>query len=89
MRLNVTALAVAAGVLWGAVILITAVAHAIWPPYGGAFLEMAASLYPGYEASAGVGPVIVGTLYGLVDGAIFGAILAWLYNLAADRSQSA
>lgn len=89
MRLNVTALAVAAGVIWGGAILLTAIAHAIWPPYGGAFLEMAASLYPGYEASPGAGPVIVGTLYGLVDGAIFGAILGWLYNLVADRSQSA
>ncbi len=27
--------------------------------------------------------MIVGTIYALVDGAIAGAIFAWLYNLAA------
>ncbi len=39
-----------------------------------------ASIYPGYTAAASFGQVILGTLYGLVDGAICGAIFAWLYN---------
>ena len=51
-----------------------------WPPYGGAFLNFAASIYPGYNPTGHVGSAIVGTLYGLVDGAIGGAIFAWLYN---------
>ena len=46
-------------------------------------------LYPGYDATASFGQVIVGTLYGLVDGAVGGAIVAWLYNRCAARQLSA
>jgi hypothetical protein len=44
------------------------------------FLQLAASIYPGYRGGASFGQVIIGTLYGLVDGAIGGAIFAWLHN---------
>jgi hypothetical protein len=56
------------------------VANLIWPSYGEAFLAWSASLYPGYHGPAGLGSVIVVTLYALVDGAICGAVFAWLYN---------
>jgi len=85
MRLSVTALALTVGLFWGAAVLIVALANLIWPGYGGAFLELIASIYPGYDPSSGIGSVITGTLYGLVDGAIGGAIFAWLYNLLARR----
>jgi hypothetical protein len=42
-----------------------------------------ASVYPGYHATRSLGDVIVGGLYGLVDGLIGGAVFAWLYNLFA------
>jgi hypothetical protein len=45
------------------------------------FLQLMASIYPGYDASPTIGSVIVGTLYALLDGAIAGLIFAWLYNL--------
>lgn len=86
MRLNVIALGITAGLVWGGAILIVAVAHMIWPPYGSAFLDLAASIYPGYQYGTGVGSVITGTLYGLVDGAVTGAIFGWLYNQIAGRS---
>ncbi len=44
-----------------------------------------ASLYPGYTATASFGQVLVGTLYGVVDGAAAGAVFAWLYNFCASR----
>jgi hypothetical protein len=44
-----------------------------------------ASVYPGYSASPGIGQVIIGTLYGAADGAICGALFAWLYNRVAER----
>ena len=50
---------------------------------GQAFLEVMASVYPGYTAAASFGEVIIATLYGLLDGAVGGAILAWLYNCIA------
>lgn len=81
MRLNITALTLTAGLFWGGAILIVALANLIWPGYGRTFLDLAASIYPGYRPGTGIGSVITGTLYGLVDGAIGGAIFGWLYNL--------
>ena len=75
--------------MWGALILIVASANAIWPSYGGAFLELASSIYSGYDPSPGIGSIIIGTLYGLVDGAIGGAIFGWLYNFLTRKFPSA
>jgi hypothetical protein len=88
MRLSVTALGLAAGIVWGAVVLIVALANLIWPDYGRAFLDLVASVYPGYRPGSGLGSVITGTLYGLVDGAIGGALFGWLYNLLAGRRKA-
>ena len=85
MRFHVTALAITAGLFWGGAILLVGAANAVWPSYGLAFLNLAASVYPGYHPGAGMGSVITGTFYGVVDGAIGGAILAWIYNFVADR----
>ena len=85
MKLNVRALAMAAGVLWAAAMFYVAVANIAWPTYGQEFLQAMASVYPGYKATPSLGQAIVGTLYGLVDAAAAGAIFAWLYNLFASR----
>jgi hypothetical protein len=89
MRINVTALSVTAALLWGAAILIVASANSVWPTYGVAFLELAASIYSGYDPTPGIGSIIVGTLYGLVDGAIAGAVFGWLYNFLSRKFPSA
>jgi hypothetical protein len=84
MKLNVRALAFSAALIWGILaMLLTGLANLIWPSYGREFLQMMASVYPGYHATRSLGQIIIGTLYGLVDGAVGGAILAWLYNLIA------
>ncbi len=89
MKLSVKALAITAGVLWGAAIFLTGIANLIWPGYGLAFLELAESLYPGYGIG-GFGSVIVATLYAILDAAVAGAIFAWLYNrLAAPPARAA
>jgi uncharacterized membrane protein YdjX (TVP38/TMEM64 family) len=49
---------------------------------------MFASIYPGYKASGLFGDMIAGSLYALLDGAIMGLILGWLYNLFAAESSS-
>ncbi|NIN71698.1 MAG: hypothetical protein GTO46_07155 [Gemmatimonadetes bacterium] len=79
MKLSVKSLAITCCIFWGAVVFLMGLAHLIWPSYGTAFLELIASIYPGYEVG-GFGSVIVGTLYAAVDGAICGAVFAWLYN---------
>lgn len=85
MKLNVTALSLAVGLFCGAAILIVGSANIVWPGYGRAFLEIAASIYPGYHPGPTIGSVITGTLYGLVDGTIAGAVFGWLYNLLSRQ----
>lgn len=82
MRLNPKALGLALGIGWGAGILLVGLAHLVWPAYGGAFLDLVASIYPGYHVG-GLGQVIVGTLYGVLDGAVCGVVIAWIYNAAS------
>lgn len=90
MKLSVKGVALTAGVLWGASILLVGVLNLVWPGYGEAFLDLARSLYPGYEATAGFGGVIVGMLYGTVDGFVCGAVFGLVYNYfaAADRRRA-
>jgi hypothetical protein len=80
VKFRIRALALAVGLMWGAGIFIVGVANLASAGYGSVFLQLLASVYPGYSATASFGQVIIATLYGLVDGAIGGAIFAWLYN---------
>jgi len=80
MKFSVKGLALASGILWGAAMLVMGLANLSWSNYGRQFLETMGSVYPGYHASRSVTEVVVGTLYGLVDGLIGGAVFAWLYN---------
>ena len=90
MKFNLTAMALAGGLFWGAAIFALASANLIWPNYGRAVLDWAASVYPGYHPGTGVGSVLTGTLYALVDGAVAGGFFGWLYNqLANTRPGSA
>lgn len=90
MRLSVRAFAFSCAVIWGiGVMLLVGLAHLIWPGYGEGLLKIAAAIYPGYTAGPGVGQWLLGTVYGLLDGAIGGAIFAWLYNLAAAKPPDA
>lgn len=87
MRLCVRTTALTFGILWAVVFFVVAGAQQIWPTYGVAFLELMDGLYPGY-APGGFGSVILGSLYAVVDGAICGAVLAWLYNrLLSSREE--
>jgi hypothetical protein len=66
--------------------LVTALTNLIWGSYGQQFLQSMASVYPGYHATRSIVEVIVGALYGFVDGVIAGAVYAWLYNQFAKSS---
>ena len=85
MKLNLKALAFTSGILWAVAVLITGIANFIWSGYGTTFLQVIASIYPGYEVTRSFGAVAIGTLYALVDGAVGGLIFAWLYNLFVGR----
>lgn len=89
MSLSVKALSFVGAVFTGGSFLLIGLLNLVFPAYGVAFLELGASIYPGYRGPSGFGSVVVVTLYGLVDGAVGGAILAWLYNLVAARGPKA
>jgi len=86
MRIDIKALSLTVAIVCGGSILLIGLANLIWTSYGVDFLEVAASIYPGYRGSSSFGQVIVGTLYGLVDGFIGGLILGWIYNLFVPKS---
>ena len=85
MKLDLKALGFTVGLMWSGAVLIVGLANLIWPSYGTSFLQVVASIYPGYHASGSFGDVVAGTLYALVDGAVGGLILAWLYNCLVGK----
>ena len=89
MKLSIWPFTIALGILWGVVMLLTGIANLIWPTYGVEFLQMLASVYPGYnyDEAGNFGAVIVGTLYAVLDAAIFGLVLALLYNAFVRPAQ--
>jgi len=85
MRFSPKAIALAGAIVWGGAILLVCLVNLAWPGYGLSFLQMTSSVYPGFHASHTIGNVLVGTLDGLVDGAVAGLFFAWLYNAFADH----
>ncbi len=88
MKLNPKALAITLSVLWGGCVFLVAVLNRFWPDYGGAFLNVVASIYPGFHPG-GLREAIVGALYAILDGAVCGVVVAWLYNKVSDRVAAA
>lgn len=75
--LNSKNLGLAAGILWG-ISMFALTILAIFTGYGTAWLELMASIYPGYTISW-VGSIL-GLIYGFLDGFIGLYIFGWLYN---------
>ncbi len=88
MRLSLKSLAFACGLLSGGSILFFGLINLASPSYGMEFLKIMSSVYPGFQASRTFADVLVGTAYGLVDGAIGGLLLGWLYNLISPSART-
>ena len=80
MRLSVKAVAYTGALLWGGTFLLAALVNLLYPSYGRAFLDLCSSIYPGYHVARTITGVVVGSGYALLDGAVGGALFAWLYN---------
>lgn len=80
MKLSIKSFAFAAAILWGLGMLLVTTINTIFPGYGIHFLQIVSSVYPGYEPVPGISSIVIGTLYGIIDAGIAGAIFAWLYN---------
>ena len=55
MRMDIKALSLTVAIVWGGSILLIGLANLIWTTYGVAFLEVAASIYPGYRGGSSFG----------------------------------
>lgn len=87
MRLSLKAVVLAAALLWGVyAMFLTGVLNLIWPPFGEHFLTTMSSVYPGYDMSGTIPDLLLGTLYGLADGAGAGLVFGWLYNRFAGST---
>ena len=82
MKLDVKALALACGLLWGLGLFLTTWWVIFFDGASGD-PPIIARVYRGYSPSP-VGSVI-GLLWAFFDGLIGGAVFAWLYNLIAAR----
>lgn len=89
MRLNIRATAFALAIVWGGAVLITGLGNLLSSSYGTGFLQLLASIYPGYKASGSIGDLIFGVLYALVDGGLCGLVFAWLYNIFVSSKAAA
>ncbi len=76
-RLAVGTLGIAFGIVWAFGMFLLGI-MAAFSGWGIAIVEVFSSLYIGYSPSF-VGS-ITGAVWGFVDGFIFAALVAWLYN---------
>ena len=89
MRLSAKAVAVTSAIVWGGCLLVVGLINLAAPSYGADFLRGMGSVYPGFYHVHNFADVLLGTLYGAVDGVVGGWLLAWIYNyFAAPQQQS-
>ena len=82
MKLNVKAFALTFGLIWGFGLFFLTWWIIVFDGATGE-VTMIGRLYRGYSISP-IGSVI-GLIWAFVDGLIGGALLAWLYNMLAER----
>ena len=85
MKLSIKALILAGALFKTICFLFVSLLNLVMRPYGGAYLAMLTSLYPGYDPDSGAIGIIVGTLYSLLAGALAGLLFGSLYNFFAER----
>lgn len=80
MRFSVKAVTITSAVLWAGCMLIVGLINLAAPSYGGEFLRMMSSIYPGADTARTMGRVLLGGCYGFIDGAVVGYVFAMLYK---------
>ncbi|NQU94862.1 MAG: bacteriophage holin [Candidatus Omnitrophica bacterium] len=77
VKLNVKALGLALGILWGASLVMLGIA-ARQTGYAADMVSSIGSKYIGYSTS--IKGSVIGGLWGFCDAGIGGVLIAWLYN---------
>ena len=85
MQPSVKALIIAGALFKLICFLFVSVLNLVLRPYGGAYLALLSSLYPGYDPVNVPAGIIIGSLYSLLAGAVAGLLFGWLYNFFAEK----
>lgn len=80
MRVSLRAVTLSSAILWGSAMLLVGLIHMATHSYGGDFLRIMSSVYPGADTAPTLGRVLLGTVYGFADGAIAGFLFGLLYD---------
>jgi hypothetical protein len=88
MRVSLRAITLSSAILWGGAMLFVGLIHMVAPSYGGDFLRLMSSVYPGADTAPTLGRVLLGTLYGFMDGAVAGVLFGLLYSVFASGTRA-
>lgn len=89
MKISVWSMTLSAAILWGGLMLIVGLIHLAVPSYGADFLRAMSSVYPGVDTAPNIERVLLGTVYGFVDGGIAGCVLSALYDVFTRANSAA
>ncbi len=84
--MSLKAVTLSGAIVWGLAMLFVGLIHMAAPSYGGDFLRIMSSVYPGADTAPTFGRVLLGTGYGFADGAFAGWLFGLLYRAMAGRS---
>ena len=76
-KLNIKALGLTLGIIWGSGILFLGLMSTFWN-WGLGFVTLMGSVYIGYNST--LGGTLIGTIWGFCDGTICGLLIGWIYN---------
>ena len=85
MKLSLKSMIIAGALFKGIAFLFVSLMNLVLRPYGGAYLALLTSFYPGYDPISVPIGMIVGTFYSLLAGALAGFVFGWLYNFFTER----
>ena len=85
MKLSLKAMIIAGALFKAIGFLFVSLMNLVFRPYGGAYLALFTSIYPGYDPVSGPIGILVGIFYSLIAGALAGLVFGWLYNFFAPR----
>jgi hypothetical protein len=85
MKLSLKAMIIAGAVFKAGGFLFVSLMNLVLRPYGGAYLALLTSLYPGYDPVSGPIGIVVGTLYSLIAGALAGLLFGCVYNFFVEK----
>jgi hypothetical protein len=85
MKLSLKAMIVAGAVVQTIGFLFISLMNLVFRPYGGAYLALLTSLYPGYDPVSGPIAIVVGTSYSIIAGALAGLLFGCVYNFFTKK----